>query len=227
MERARKSSKKSKRIKSAFRKYFYVFMALLLVGGLIVSATAGLFNFYSGNLFSSAEEEDDYLAALKQLAASLEESLQESPGDTKKKAELASAYFELAMYYSGQGPEGEDKEGYAAKSRALLLEAVEEGLLEPWVTYRIALLALLQKDDAQAEEYLKKTLELDENLSEAHFYYAAFLSARERADEAREHWEKVLELEEEGSYLAQTAEYYLNQQEEEQKKQQEEEQKQN
>jgi endo-1,4-beta-D-glucanase Y len=72
------------------------------------------------------------------------------------------------MYYRERGLE--DKEGYVVKSRELLLDAAKEGLLEPWVTFRITLLALLQKDDAQAEEYFRTTLDLDENYTDAHYF---------------------------------------------------------
>ncbi len=200
-----KSKKKRKRF--PYRKLVYILMALVLVGGIVLSAAMGLIDYLKNGDQVVPAEHDEQLAGLLHWISSLEESLQDNP-NAENKAKLGEAYFELAFYCSEQGLE--DYETYAAASKELLSEAVDEGILEPGVTLRIALLALLQEDDAQAEKYFRTTLDLDENYAEAHFYYAVFLSAKERAEIAKTHFEKVIELETEDSPLAQTAQYYLN-----------------
>ena len=199
---------RKKKRKFPYKKLIYLVMALILVGGLVLSASMGLVDYFARGNRVLPTEQDEQLAVLLQWVDQLEDNLKENPEDAGSKAELGGAYFELAMYCSEKNLEDYDE--YAVKSKGFLQEAVEDGFLETWVTFRIALLALAQKDDAEAEEYFRVTFDLDENYAEPHLYYAAFLSARERAEEARFHWEKVIELESEDSFLAQTAQHYLN-----------------
>jgi Flp pilus assembly protein TadD len=72
------------------------------------------------------------------------------------------------------------------------------------------MLALLEGDGAQAEEYFKKTLELEETNPDAHLYLGSVLYSRGEEEEAVTHWERALELAEDGSPVAQTAGYYLD-----------------
>ena len=200
---------KNKKGKVARKKLFSILIILLLVGGVLLSATAGFFDFLwgKGNMASSTGD-DEYILSLKKQAGFLEESLRGNSVDLEKQAALGNIYYELAMYYWGQG--SEEKEVYAAKSKELLLQVVEGGLREPLVTLRIALLAaFIQNDEPLAEKYFRNTLELQEDYPEAHFYYGIFLLSQEREEEAQEHWEKVLQKAEEDSPLAAEVQRYL------------------
>ncbi len=200
---------RSKKGKAARKKLFSYIIIFLLVGGLLLSVTAGFFDFLWGrkNLAYPAEE-DEFALNLKQQADFLEESLRKNPGDLEKQAALGSTYYELAMYYWGQGLE--EGKIYAGKSLELLLPVVEGDLREPFFTLKIALLAaFIEKDDFQAEKYFRETLELQDDYPEAHFYYGLFLASQERAAEAQTHWESVLQQVEEDSPLAQAARRYL------------------
>ncbi|HHT46514.1 MAG TPA: hypothetical protein GX004_04370 [Firmicutes bacterium] len=205
-----KKTGKQKISKLTRKKIIYFSIALLLVGGLVLSSTYGIFNFFfgGGKLVSQAEG-DEYLYSLLQHASDLEKALNKDPADFEGKVDLADTYYGLSMYYYMQQKQKE-AESYAEKSRKLLFETLEEGVTEPGVTLKIALLALLEGDDTQAETYFKKTLELEETNPDAHLYLGSLLYSRGMEDEAINHWEEALEQAEEGSPVAQTARYYLD-----------------
>lgn len=200
---------RGKKGKAARKKLFSSAIIFLLVGGLLLSVTAGFLDFLGGGKkLAYPPEEDEFAAGLEEQAALLERAWQEDPADAGKQAALGSAYYELAMYYQGRGLQEGKK--YARKGLALLLPVAEGGAEESSVTLKIALLsAFIEKDALQAEKYFLETLALQENYPEAHFYYGLFLASRERDAEARMHWGIVLQQVEEGSPLAQAARQYL------------------
>ena len=171
---------RSKKGKAARRKLFSYIIIFLLVGGLLLSVTAGFFDFLWGRKnLTYPTEENEFVLNLKKQASLLEESLRENPGDLEKQAALGSVYYELAMYYWSQGLE--EGKIYTEKSQELLLPAAEGGLREPLVTLKIALLAaFIEKDDFLAEKYFRETLELQDDYPEAHFYFGLFLASQER-----------------------------------------------
>lgn len=191
--------KKSKADRKKFISYTVVF---LLVGGLLLSATAGFFDFLWGRKNPGyLAEEDEFILNLEKQASLLEKSCRENPDDLEKQAVLGSIYYELAIYLWGQGLE--EGKRYAGKSLGLLLPVVEGGLQEPSITLKIALLtAFIEGDDSRAEKYFLETLTLQDDYPEAHFYYGLFLASLERAEEAKVHWENVLQQTEEDSFLA-------------------------
>ena len=95
---------KNKKGKVARKKLFSILIILLLVGGVLLSATAGFFDFLwgKGNMASSTGD-DEYILSLKKQAGFLEESLRGNSVDLEKQAALGNIYYELAMYYWGQG----------------------------------------------------------------------------------------------------------------------------
>lgn len=205
-----KKTGKKRISKLARKKIIYLLIALLLVGGLVLSATYGLFNyFFGGGKLVSQAEGDEYLYSLLQHASVLEKALNKDPADLEGKVDLGDTYYGISMYYYMQQKQKE-VESYAEKSRKLLLEALEEGVTEPGVTLKIAMLALLEGDDTQAETYFKKTLELEETNPDAHLYLGSLMYSRGMEDKAIIHWEEALEQSEEGSPVAQTARYYLD-----------------
>jgi tetratricopeptide (TPR) repeat protein len=194
----------------ARRKIIYLIIALVLVGGLVLSATYGLFNyFFGGGKLVSQAEGDEYLYGLLQQAAQLEKAVDKDPSEAKKKVELGDAFYAISMYYYMR-QDMKEMETYAKKSRELYLDVLDEKPEEPGVTLNIAMLALLEGDGAQAEEYFKKTLELEETNPDAHLYLGSVLYSRGEEEEAVTHWERALELAEDGSPVAQTAGYYLD-----------------
>lgn len=197
-----------KKSKAARKKILSSLVVLLLVGGLLLSATMGFFDFLWGKENTVSFTDDEYISALKKQAGLLEQTLETNPGDLEKQADLGNIYYELAMYYLNRG--SEEKEVYAVKSRESFLKAVKGGLRKPFVTLRIALLsAFIQDDEHLAEKYFKDTLELQDDYTEAHFYYGIFLLSREREEEARHHWEKALQFVEQGSPLEAEIQHYL------------------
>ncbi len=194
----------------AKRKIIYLIIALVLVGGLMLSATYGLFNYFfgGGNLAYQAEG-DEYLYGLLHQAAELEKALGKNPLETKNKIELGDTFYAIAQYYYMQ-QDLKKMETYANKSKDLYLKVLEAEPGETGVTLNIALLALLEGDIAQAEDYFKKTLDLEEANPDAHLYLGSVLYSKGERDEALLHWERALELAEDGSPVAQAAGYYLD-----------------
>jgi tetratricopeptide (TPR) repeat protein len=194
----------------ARRKIIYLIIALVLVGGLVLSATYGLFNyFFGGGKLVSQAEGDEYLYGLLRQAVVLEKAVDKDPSEVKNKVELGNTYYAISMHYYMR-QDMKEMETYAGKSRELYLEALDDGLKEPGVTLNVALLALLKGDETQAEKYFKETLELEETNPDAHLYLGSLMYSRGKEDEAIIHWERALELAEDGSPVAQTAGYYLD-----------------
>lgn len=198
-----------KKGKTSRKKVLSYVIVFLLVGGLLLSTTAGVFDFLWGkkNLAYPAEE-DEFILNLEKQAGLLEKSYRDDPGDPEKQTALGNLYYELAVYYWGQGSEEGKK--YAEKSMDLLLPLAEKGLREPSVTLKIALLAAsIEKDGFQAEKYFRETLTLQDDYPEAHFYYGVFLASQDRVVEARLHWENVLKQVEKDSFWALEAQHCL------------------
>ena len=202
---------RSKKGKASRKKFFSYAIVFLLVGGLLLGAMAGFFDFlWGGKNLANPIEGDEFARNLKEQADLLEKSYRENPDDLEKKAVLGSIYYELAMYYWGQGQDAEEEENYAEKSMALLLPAAEGGLQEPALTLKIALLAaFIEEDDARAEKYFRETLSMQDDYPEAHFYYGLFLASQDRVTEAKVHWKNVLQQVEEDSSLAREAQLCL------------------
>lgn len=192
------------------KKIFSYVVVFLLVGGLLLGAMGGFFDFlWGGKNLAFPAGEDEFVLNLKKQADYLEKDCRRNPGDGEKQTTLGSIYFELAMYYQGLGREKEGKD-YAGKSLKLLLPAAEEGLLEPFTVLKIALLAaFVEKDESSAEKYFLETLKLQDDYPEAHFYYGLFLASQERVPEAKNHWENVLQQVEEDSFWGREAQHYL------------------
>lgn len=199
----------SKKISKANRKkLLYGIIALLLIGGLVLSATFGFIGFLIERNNLALPGEDENIINLKEWAKYLEESIRENPDLLESKAELGLAYYNIAMYYYWE-LDRENVTLYSEKSSGFLLDALEGGLAESWIAQKIAVLFLLQEDEFQAERYFRKALELDGENAEAHLYLGNILNSHGLGDEASIHWERVLELAEEDSPEAEAARYYL------------------
>ncbi|MDO9534247.1 MAG: hypothetical protein Q7J85_02695 [Bacillota bacterium] len=200
----------SKKISKAnLKKIFIVIIALMLIGGLVLSATFGFIDYLIGRKNMTSPGEDEYISSLKEWANYLEESVRENPDLLESKAELGLTYYEIAMYYYWDL----DRENvllYSEKGSDFLLDALDGGLAESWIALKAAVLFLMQEDEPRAERYFRNALELDEENAEAHLYLGNILSSRHLDDQARIHWERVLELVEEDSPEAQAARYYLD-----------------
>jgi cytochrome c-type biogenesis protein CcmH/NrfG len=191
------------------KKLLSIVVIALLVGGLLLSATAGFFDFLGGKRnMASSPGDDEYILSLKEQAEILEKALQGDPADLENKAALGSIYYDLAMHCWGRGLQ--EKETFAVKSKKFLLQVIAEDPLESAATLKIALLAaFILNDETLAEKYFQNSFELQEDNPEAHFYYGVYLFSREKGEEARKHWEKVLLLAEKGSPLATKAQRFL------------------
>lgn len=89
----------SKKIsKGNLKKIFVVIIALMLIGGLVLSATFGLIDFLLERKNMTTPEED-YVSNLKEKAQYLEAYVRENPDILEGKADLGSTYYEIAMYY--------------------------------------------------------------------------------------------------------------------------------
>lgn len=201
------AEKKKKKNKQLRRKIAVSAVALLLVAGLVFSAVFGFADYMlSGDRgMPPPAQEESYLSALEGLALSLEESLASSPDDEELKLQLGDIYLELAMVHGSLG-EADQVDRYAQKGEDLIKQIEEETLATGNLLLKMALLlAFYQDDQPRAEEYFQSALDMDEENSEVHFYYGMYLSLQEREEEFRKHMEKVLELEPEGSYLAEMA----------------------
>ncbi len=200
-----------KRNKLLLRKIMVTSVALLLVAGLVFSAVFGLADYFmnSDNRgMPAAPQEEDYLSALEGFAASLEETLAASPDDDELKMQLSDVYLEIAMVHGSQGGV-EALDRYALKGEALLEDVPPENPDRADLLLKLALLAAFyQEEDVRAEEYFQSALDLAEDNGEVHLFYGMFLSMRGRDAEAQPHLEKVMELEPEGSYLAEMARLY-------------------
>ncbi len=210
MKQEKTETPKKKTRKKNVRNAVYLLVALLLVGGLVLSATFGFIDFLArgGQPPMQPGVEGDELAALRQRIDIMEQSLEENPGDTDLLAELGYVYYQAAMlsWERGQGAEGER---HAQQSKDRLIEATEQGFEEPWATLIVAILSMYGENQELAEEYFERTLEMDDEDPEVHLYYGIYLSSVDKVELAREHWQRVLELAEEDSRLVQVAEMYL------------------
>lgn len=197
-----------KKNKLMLRKIMVTSVALLLVAGLIFSAVFGFADYFmSGDNrgMPMPAQEEDYLSTLEGMAASMEDALAASPDDDQLKLQLGDIYLEMAMVHGSQGAT-EAVDRYALKGEALLQDVMHESPAQAGLMLKLALLAAFyQEEDARADEYFQSALELAEDNGEAHLYYGMFLSLRGRDAEAQAHMERVLELEPEGSYLAEMA----------------------
>lgn len=200
----RRSSRRQK--KARRKQILYIAVALFLVAGLVLSAVLGFVDVLTGGQEAA---KDPYLLELEAKVASLEEALEQDPEDGSLAAELGTLFSNMATISWQQGLE-EQGNKYGMQSRKYLTRAVENGEITPEITLNIAFLALYQNDHDAAEEYFQKTLAQDEQNPGAHLYYGLFLSSLEREEEAKKHWEKVLEYASEDSPEAQAAEYYLS-----------------
>lgn len=207
MRRNSRGQKKARR-----KQVLYAAVALFLVLGLVLSAVLGFVDFLTGG---PKVAEDPYLLELEAKAASLEAALEQTPEDGALAAELGNTFYQMATFSWQQGLEDQGNK-YGMQSRNYLTRAVENGEISPEITLNIAFLALFQDDHEVAEEYFQKTIDLDQENPGAHLYYGLFLSSRERDEEAKKHWEKVLEYAPENSPEAQAAQYYLSVPQEEQ-----------
>ena len=203
-------SKKKKRRKKAVRNTVYLVIALMLVGGLVLSAMFGLIDFLArgGQPPVPPGPEEERLAALEQYADSLEESLEENPEDIETMSELGHLYYQVAMLHWNSG-RADDGDHYAQKSKDLLIEVTEKGFEESWATLVVALLSMYDEDEEMAEAYFEKSLEIDEEDPEIHLYYGIYLTSVERMELAQEHLDRVRDLAGEDSQLGQIAELYL------------------
>ncbi len=201
-----------KRNKQLLRKILVSSVALLLVAGLVFSAVFGFADYFMNRddrvMPAPAPAQEDYLSALEGFAVSLEETLAASPDDDELKLQLSEIYLEIAMVHGSQGGvEAVDR--YALKGEALLQDVLPESPDRADLLLKLALLAAFyQEEDVRAEEYFQSALDLAEDNGEVHLFYGMFLSLRGRDAEAKPHLEKVLELEPEGSYLAEMARLY-------------------
>ncbi len=198
---------KRKKNKQLYRKILVSSVALLLVAGLVFSAVFGFADyFFSGGVDRNMPaQEEDYLSSLEGFAATLEESLLETPADDDLKLQLSNIYLEMAMVHGSKGAT-EELDSYALKAETLLQGVSHESPAYAELLLKQALLAAFyQEDDDQAEDYFQSALDLAEDNGEVHLYYGMFLSLRGRGTEAKNHLEQVLELEPEGSYLAELA----------------------
>ena len=84
--------------KGNLKKIFIVMIALMLVGGLVLSATIGFIDYLIGRKNITSPGEDENISYLREKAHDLEESVIENP-DLESKAELGLTYYEMAMYY--------------------------------------------------------------------------------------------------------------------------------
>lgn len=196
-----------KKNKQLLRKVFVTGMALMLVAGLVLSSVLGFADYLlSGDRGTPPPaQEEDYLSALEGLALSLEETMALSPDDDDLKLQLGDIYLEMAMVHGSQGAT-DAVNRYAMKGESLLQDVMYESPDQAELLLKLALLAAFyQEEDARAEEYFQSALNLADDYGEGHLYYGMFLSLREREAEAQLHLEKVLELEPEGSYLAELA----------------------
>ncbi len=199
-----------KKNKLLLRKILVSSVALLLVAGLVFSAVFGFADYFmSGDRgMTPPVPEGDYLSSLEGFAASLEETLAASPDDDELKLQLSEIYLEIAMVHGSQGGV-EALDRYALKGEALLQDVLNESPAQADLLLKLALLAAFyQEDDVRAEEYFQSALDLTDDNGEVHLFYGMFLSMRDRDAEAQLHLEKVLELEPEGSYLAEMARLY-------------------
>ncbi len=210
MKQEKTETQKKKTRKKNVRNAVYLLVALLLVGGLVLSATFGFIDFLArgGQPPPVPGTEGDHLVALAQRADSLEKSLEENPGDTDLLAELGYVYYQASMlsWERGRGAEGER---YAQHSKDRLIEATEQGFAEPWATLIVALLSMSGENQELAEEYFERTLEMDDEDPEVHLYYGIYLSSVDKVELAREHWKRVLDLDDVDPWLVQAAEMYL------------------
>jgi len=202
----RQSSRGQKKARK--KQILYMAIALFLVLGLVLSAVLGFVDFLTGEK-NFGQAEDPQLVEMEKRVASLEEALEQNPGDGALAVELGNLCYNMATISWQQGFEDQGDK-YGRQSREYLIRAVENGEIYPEITLNIALLALSQNDYDVAEEYFQETLALDEENSVAHLYYGIFLSGLKREDEAKEQWEKVLEYAPEDSSEAQAAQYYLS-----------------
>ncbi len=203
--------KRSQRKKARLRRrnILIVTVAVLLVGGMILSATLGFADLLGGGRADAPPAGQDYLGAMQERAASLEKTLEEEPENAELMAELGETYYELAMYYWQE--EGSEAEGfrYIQKGQDQFLQAVEEGFDEPWAKLRVAVLSFYLEENRLAESYFERVIELEPENPEALLYHGVFLASQGSLEEAREQWEKVLELVDEETIWAQAAEFYL------------------
>ena len=214
MATTRKTNKK-KTNKFLRRNIIISAIALLLVGGLVLTAVLGFADFLSsgeqGDPDPAVPAKEDYLSTLEEMAASLEQRLEKYPDEQGLKLELADIYLELAAVHGGAG-EAELRISYAQKSEELLNQAAGE-TRDAETMLKLAMLAYYQDDRPRAEEYYGRALALDEDNAEVHFSYGLFLASGKQEAKAREHLEKVLLLEPEESYLAALARLYLEEME--------------
>ncbi len=207
-EKPEKGSKIAR--KRVIRNVGILVVALMLVGGLVLSAMFGLIDYLArgGQPYYNASPEADQVGTLKHHAQSLEDSLEENPEDLDLMAELGYLYYQIAMlsWESGQAEQGDR---YGEQSKDLLVEVSEKGFEESWATLTVALLSMYGENQDMAEDYFNKTLEIDEDNPEVHLYYGIYLSSVDRMEQAREHWDLVLDLADEDSQLAMIAEFYL------------------
>ena len=203
-------SKKKRRRKKAVRNTVYLVIALLLVGGLVLSATFGVIDFLArgGQPIMPPDPGEEQLAGLKEYGNSLEQSLEENPDDIDLMAELGHLYYQLAMVHWNKGLADEGDQ-YAEKGKERLMEAIEKGYSESWATLIVALLAMYDEDREMAETYFEKSLEIDEEDPEIHLYYGIYLTSVERTEQAQEHLERVQALAGENSQQGQIAQMYL------------------
>lgn len=210
MSKEKQEKNKKKARKKTMRNAGILLVALLLVGGLVLSAMFGFIDHLArgGQQQFDPGPEGDQLGSLKQYAGSLEQSVQENPEEIDLMAELGHVYYQIAMlsWESGQGADGDR---YAQKSKDLLVEVTEKGYEESWATLTVALLSMYDENPEMAEDYFDKTLEMDDENPEVHLYYGIYLSSVDREEQARRHWDQVLDLTDEGDELAQMAEFYL------------------
>lgn len=198
---------KRKKNKQLYRKILVSSVALLLVAGLVFSAVFGFADyFFSGGVDRDMPaQEEDYLTTLEGFATTLEDSLAETPDDDDLKLQLSNIYLEMAMVHGSEGAT-EEVDRYALKGETLLQDVSNENPAYAELLLKQALLAAFyQDDDARAEDYFQSALDLAEDNGEVHLYYGMFLSLRGRDTEAKNHLEQVLELEPEGSYIAELA----------------------
>lgn len=202
----RQSSRGQKKARK--KQILYMALALFLVLGLVLSAVLGFVDFLTGGK-NFGQAEDPQLVELGKKVASLEEALEQNPGDGALAVELGNLYYNMATISWQQGL-NDQGDKYGRQSCEYFIRAFENGEISPEITLNIALLAFSQNDHDMAEEYFQKTLAQDEENPVAYLYYGIFLSELNREDEAKEQWEKVLEYAPEDSSEAQAAQYYLS-----------------
>jgi len=141
--------------------------------------------YLRGRYYWNKRTEADFWKALKYFETAIEQDPHYAPAYVG----LADVYNIIA-FYSGLPPIEASE-----KSRAAVRKAVEIDSRLPEVYTAVAYARLLYEwDFSGAEEAFRHALELNPNQVTGHYWYALFLAAMERPDEALAHIQSAMQL---------------------------------